>query len=169
MDCDEQKLLQQFILDTKEGKNIGDCADITSLIKRYRNFATYLRREVAEYEDKNKVYTYMLTFTIDPKRHDVEDSKLHEILEEYIVNFASKRHALRADLVREGDDIDHKHTHWHLGLELKKYIDFSNFLKYYRKTYGNVDISRSWSNDYDNVLKYINKKEPSTELANIKT
>ncbi len=107
----------------------------------------------------------MLTFTISPSLHDVLDTKLHTKLEEYIIDFAERRHPMRSDLVKEGSDKKHLHTHFHLGLELKKYIDFSNFLKFYRKTYGSVDISKSWSNDYNNILLYINKSEPSQKIV----
>ncbi len=157
--------LRKFIVQSKLGMKLDECYDIRPLICKYRLFHRYMKQYVEEYEEENKIYTYMLTFTIDPKKHDVKDSKLHDVIEEYIVGFAERRNPLKSDIVKEGTDEDHKHTHWHLGLELKKYIDFSTFLKHYRKKYGSVDISKSWSNVYNNILIYINKSNPSTKLA----
>lgn len=161
--------VNKFIEEAKADIPLCERESIADLIMKYKLFEKYYKVMVSEYENKNKVYTYMLTFTIDPKKHDVNDIKLHDIIEEYVVAFARKRNASRADFVKEGTDEAHLHTHWHLGLELKKYIDFSNFLKFYRKTYGICDITRSWSNRYENVMDYINKSNPSTELANNNT
>lgn len=168
MNIDDTILVKQFIKQSQNGVVEKECVDIRSIIIKYHQFAKYFKKLLNEFDNKNKTYTYMLTFTMDPKIHDVENTALHAEIEEYIIRFAFNRNAERADIVKEGTDEDHKHTHWHLGLELKKYIDFSTFLKFYRKTYGSVDISRSWSNQYINVMKYINKSNPSTELANIK-
>lgn len=168
MDEKDIAIVKTFIHQAKQGLDENDCVDICPLMLKYKYFHVYMKSYVKEYENENKTYTYMITFTIDPKKHDVKDTKLHDIIAEYVVGFACKRNALRADVVKEGTDEDHKHTHWHLGLELKKYLDFFNFLKYYRKIYGKVDVSRSWSNDYNNVLIYINKSIPSEQITNIK-
>ncbi len=146
-------------------KNTNTEPDIGPLILKYRKFDQYFKELVALYEQIHKTYTYMLTFTIDPRKCAVDDHDEHFIIEAYIIDWAEKRHPLKSDLVCEGTDQDHKHVHWHLGLELKKYIDFSNFLKHYRKKYGNVDISKSWSNDYTNIIKYINKSVPSQKIV----
>lgn len=146
-------------------KNEIPLNNINDIIARYRQFPQYMKLLLDQFERENKVYTYMLTFTINPKIWNVKSTDLHDILEEYIIDFAERRKPINADLVKEGTDEDHKHTHWHLGIETKKYVDFSNFLKYYRKKYGSVDISKSWSNDYKNILKYINKSESSQKIV----
>lgn len=165
MNLEDREIVKQFIVKVKKDEPIGDTSKIEQLIRRTNNFSKYYKEILKEYENNNKTYTYMLTFTIDPKKQNVNCTKLHNKLEEYIINLATKRKPQRSDIVKEGTDEDHKHTHWHLGLEMKKFIDFSNVLKNYRKQNGNVDISRSWSNDYNNVLKYINKSQPSTQIV----
>ncbi len=165
MNSEDIKTLKLFIHQSKTGVKLDECVDIKPLIVKYRLFSIYMKQYGNEYDELNKTYTYMLTFTIDPKKHNVDDVKLHNILEEYIIDFAERRNPLKCDIVKEGGDEDHKHTHWHLGLELKKHIDFSNFLKHYRKKNGNVDITKSWSNIYNNILIYINKSVPSTKIA----
>lgn len=112
-----------------------------------------------------KSYTTMVTFTIDPKRHDVNDKKLLEKIEDYVLQFPhnKKCDVQRADYVREGTDEDHKHTHWHLGLEtLEPFL--AKTTKYYESLYGHVDISRSYDNNYNNIIEYINKSIPSVNL-----
>ncbi len=165
METEDIILLKKFIVQSKAGMVLSDCKDIRPLIIKYNYFSKYMKHYVEEYEDENKTYTYMLTFQIDPKKQNVKDSKLHDIIEGYIIDFAERRNPLKSDIVKEGGDEDHKHIHWHLGLELKKHIDFSNFLKHYRKKFGYVDISKSWSNVYNNILLYINKSNPSIKLA----
>lgn len=165
MNSIEIERVKKFVMQCKEGYDMDDIIDIGDIIMRHKCFPKYIKQYVKEYEDENKVYTYMLTFTIDPKRHDVESTSLHDMIEDYVITFAERRNPLKADLVKEGTDEDHKHIHWHLGLELKKYIDFSNFLKFYRNKYGSVDISKSWSNDYNNIITYINKSVPSQQIV----
>lgn len=165
MQEDERERVIKFIEQSKAGIVLNKIISIKDLIIKYKNFNMLYKKLVNEYENANKTYTYMLTFTIDPKKHDVNDPKLHLEIEDYILKWAVRRTPLRADYVREGTDEDHKHTHWHLGLEMKKYIDFSNFLKFYRNSYGIVDISKSYSNLYKNILKYINKSVPSSKIA----
>lgn len=162
MNKQDKDLCLNFIQASKGG---NDLPDITPIIKRYNLFHKYFKQILSEYELVNKTFTYMLTFTMDQKKQDVDLPFVHNAIEEYIVKFAERREPLRADLVCEGTDKDHKHKHWHLGIETKKYIDFSNFLKYYRNLYGNVDVSKSWSNDYNNILKYINKSKPSFKVV----
>ncbi len=161
MDESEKKSVCEFIKNSKEG--LKSSVNINKLILRH-NFDKEFKCILDEYEKKTKIYTYMITFTIDPKKHDVKDEKIHSLIQEYIESFAIARTPNKASYVKEGTDTEHKHTHWHLGLETKKYIDFSNFLKFYRKTYGSVDISKSWSNDFNNILIYISKSDIVTKL-----
>lgn len=155
--------LKLFIKQCKEDSEIES---ITDLIMKYGiSFPRYIKQYVDEYENEDKSYTYMITFTINEKKYDVKSKDLHNEIEEYIIGFGEQRKPQRCDLVKEGTDEDHKNTHWHLGLKTKKYIDFSNFLKFYRKKYGIVDVSKSWSNDYNNILIYINKSIPSQKIV----
>lgn len=171
MEKKDKDLCMKFIHQSRHGVEKKDLVNIIHLMTKYiKKFATYFEMVMKEYEKNNKIYTYMLTFTIDPKLHDVKDKSLHDKIATYIYGYTVARNPLRADIVKEGTDEDHKHIHFHLGLEVKKTIDFSNSLKYYRKTYGSVDVSSSkYGNIYNNVLKYINKSIPSVELVNIKT
>ncbi len=166
MDEHDMSRLRKFVKQSKEGLPYSELVDITDIVVRHsKTLPMYMKILVREYEQTNKVYTYMLTFTIDPSKYDVENKELHDIIEAYVIDFGERRNPLKCDVVKEKSDKHHKHTHWHLGLETKKYIDFSNFLKFYRKTYGIVDITKSWSNDYKNVLIYINKSTPSQQIV----
>lgn len=145
--------------------------ELSSLLLR-ENITSYnvkkFHQQLKDRMDRNKpdkVFSIMVTFTIDPKRHDVKDKKLHDKIEKYIVKFPRNKccEVIRSDYVREGTDKDHKHTHWHLGLKTKKPF-LNKTTKYYRNLYGHVDISRSYDNNYNNVLKYINKVIPSIKV-----
>lgn len=113
-----------------------------------------------------KSYTYMITFTIDPERHNVKSEKLHAKIDKYIKKFPISKSCdvIRADYVREGSDKEHKHIHWHLGIETRN-IFKSKTLKYYNLKFGNTDVSKSYDNNYNNVLKYINKVNRSVQLV----
>lgn len=165
MNLEDKTRVLLFIDKTKQGLPLQQCGSIGDLIRKYKYFSSYYKEYVKIYEDKDKTYTYMVTFTIDPKKHNVNDIKLHDEIENYVIDYALARKPIRCDYVKEGTDEDHKHTHFHLGLETKKYIDFSNSLKFFNKKFGNTDISRSYSNIYNNVLIYINKSIQSTKIA----
>lgn len=165
------KTMIDFIIQCKEKKPLSeiDTRTFTELMVSMRGFSRLYKKTLDDYESKHKKYTYMLTFTVNPAKHDPEDHALQDILTEYITDYAERRNPIRADLVKEGGDTTDKHTHYHLGLLMKKHIDFSNTLKYYRKKYGNVDVSKSWSNDYEKVLIYINKQSPPLRICHNQT
>ncbi len=129
-----------------------------------KNILAFHKQLKDKYKE-TKTYSIMITFTIDPNKHDVKDKKLHSKIEKYVAKFPINKccEVIRADYVREGTDKDHKHTHWHLGIKTNKPF-LNKTTKYYRNLYGHVDISRSYDNNYDNVLKYINKSIESTKV-----
>lgn len=102
---------------------------------------------------------YMLTFTLDPKKVDVKDMYEIQHIEQYITKFISTTKQLELtsfDIVREGSDMENVHTHWHVCITNKGYIDKKIFNTYIRK-YGHIDVSLNKTNNYDSVITYMSK------------
>lgn len=89
-----------------------------------------------------KEYLYMVTFTIDPKKHPVIDDKL----EEKIVRLIESQPERKALQCREASMVKELHKsgrpHWHLKLLTTKALRSDAFTQFV-KVYGNVDISRT--------------------------
>lgn len=131
------------------------------------NYATFAK-QAKEYlaRDTNRVYYYLLTFTLDPRlaeRAGGISESYYDRVERYIKKLANNKawHLLFFAYVREGGDDDHKHTHWHVSIKTTKCFDHKRNLSYYMKLYGNVDkqVSKIKTNIY--AKKYMSKqREP---------
>lgn len=111
-----------------------------------------------------KVYVYMVTFTLDPKKNSFSE-KLYNKVEKYIKKQMSNlKSVTKLFIVREGGDEDHKHTHWHCAVESTKYIKKYDYGKYYQKIFGSVDHSKSVTGDLQHTLMYMNKQGTPTQL-----
>ncbi len=128
---------------------------------RDKLFSKYLMLKIK----KSKTFQYLITFTIDPKKHNVKDETLHRKIENYIkLRFTREAiGAIRADIVKEGSTKENIHTHWHVALKSSKWLLKKSF-KYYEKLYGFVQINKSTNNNYENRLNYLNKSNTSTKF-----
>jgi hypothetical protein len=109
-------------------------------------------------------YIYMLTFTIDPKRHKNPDLKE---IEEYIIKQLKRKplQITKAYLVKEGNGKD-VHHHWHAAISTKKYLKADRFA-YYQKLYGRYQINRSKTDDINETLIYISKENKPNEIKTL--
>lgn len=108
----------------------------------------------------SKKYKYMLTFTIDPKKHEVT-SDLKDKIEIYICNLMRKPETTKCYYVREHDKTN---CHWHVILYRKSAIK-SDYLSYYKKTFGHVDISRSKDLSDTHSEKYLSKESEIIQIV----
>lgn len=108
-------------------------------------------------QHKGKDYHYMITFTIDPKRHDVKSEELHKEIQNYITKRTKMLKVQQAYIVQEGGDEEEKHTHWHVSLLSKKPIKGNRFA-YYKIKYGNYDYSPSKNGNNEEALNYMSKQ-----------
>lgn len=111
-----------------------------------------------------KKYRYMVTFTIDPKRHAL-NNETYDKVEKYIIKqLKSKAKSIETCyLVREGGDDEHKHVHWHTVFEALVPCDSSRF-DYYEKLYGNFYFEPTKTQNLDSGMKYISKQLQPTLL-----
>ncbi len=112
-------------------------------------------------EDANKKYYYMITFTL---RSDVTED--NNKIENYIIQ-RLKCFALRIEkchLVKEYTK--KKVAHWHASVISKGYISKDRFNLYQNK-YGNVDISKNHSHQYENMIKYMSKSDTPKLIVDV--
>lgn len=161
-----KKILIQYIKNLKEEKEDSETfSEFVKLIQRTAFTPKEYKKLVHQYEESHRSYMYMITFTLDPKKNDFNNA-LYDASEKYIKKLLlnPNRKLTTFDIVREGTDEDHKHTHWHCGVITKgKYLSMDNF-KTYIKNFGNIDISKSINNDYEDILTYINKQYNSLRI-----
>lgn len=128
-----------------------------------QTLSKYIMKWDAERRDPKikfkNVYMYMLTFTINPEWHELNDATYDKI-EAYIrkLPFNEKWNTLCCGLVREGSDEDDLHTHWHMLLVTSKYFKKYDCLRWYRKTYGIANYKDSTTKDLNHTIKYMSKQ-----------
>lgn len=126
-------------------------------VNDYLNCAYHLDKKIKEYKKNNKEYYYLMTFTL---RHNI---LCENEVETYIIK-RLKRKALKivkAHIVKEYTK--NNIAHWHVAVKSKKYISKDRF-KYYTKLYGNIDISKNHSQNYDYIIEYISKSNIPKEI-----
>lgn len=101
-----------------------------------------------------KVYKYMITFTCDPTKVDLTNAKKKDQIEKYIVKLLSKPEVSRFYYAREHDTTN---THWHCVVYRSSAFK-SDYLTYYRKHFGSVDISRSKNTEDKFTRDYLSKE-----------
>lgn len=100
-----------------------------------------------------KEYKYMLTFTMDPKKIENTDMNRDKI-ELYICNLMRKAETSKCYYSKEHELTN---CHWHVILHRKSALK-SDYLSYYKKTFGHVDVSRSKDLGDTNSMKYLSKE-----------
>lgn len=114
-------------------------------------------RLVKQIKGEKTYYRYMLTFTLDPKKNQFTDSFFTKV-ESYIVKQLHRKPLgiIKAYLIREGGDND-KHVHWHSAVLTDKPLKADRF-NYYKKLYGNLDLSRTKAQNLEETLNYMSKQ-----------
>lgn len=104
-----------------------------------------------------KVYKYMLTFTIDPKKvQGQNDTKVQDSIELYISKLLKDSKYEKVYYVKEHAD---SNCHWHAVIYSNNRFKQQD-IAYYKKKYGNVDISRSHDISDEHTMKYLSKENP---------
>lgn len=103
---------------------------------------------------KPSEYKYLITFTLDPKKVDLKDSKLKDKIEDYIVGLLKTPENHRFYYSREHETTN---THWHVVVHRKTPF-VQDKIRYYKKQYGNVDVSRSKDLTDEHSVKYLGKE-----------
>lgn len=108
----------------------------------------------ARYWEPVKEYKYMITFTLDPKKVDLSDEVLKDHIEKYIVKLLSKPEVLKFYYTREHNSTN---THWHCVVHRTSAMR-SDYLTYYKKHYGAVNVSRSRDLSDTHSEQYLSKE-----------
>lgn len=99
-------------------------------------------------------YQYMVTFTVDPKKHpEVPVSKIELYLDSQVDRPAL--HIQHCSYVQEHHE--NGRPHWHMKLNTTKPLR-SDAFNQYSKAYGNVQISRSKHTNGNHTSIYMNKE-----------
>lgn len=111
----------------------------------------------------SKKYHYLITFTIDPKKHPTVSDELEATIEKYISDQAT-RTGLNVHEMHMVKEL-HKNgrPHWHCSVTTTKSIKKALFT-YYQKIYGHVDLSRSKGENNQDSLDYMSKCGTPTKL-----
>jgi len=103
---------------------------------------------------KPSEYKYLITFTLDPKKVDLKNAAVKSKIEEYIIGILKVPENHRFYYSREHNDTN---THWHCIVHRKTPF-VQDKLRYYKKQYGNVDVSRSHDLSDEHSVKYLGKE-----------
>lgn len=116
--------------------------------------------------DTQKSYQYLVTFTIDPKKHP----QITETLKEKIIRLIESTSERKALQVIECSYVEELHKsgrpHWHMKLILSKALRSDAFTQF-TKVYGKVDISRSKHTNGQHIDIYMEKEGSIKVLKSI--
>lgn len=158
----DEKVSAFYRAPTEEQDDIYERAITGSSGSVISDYADLFHKAVVRSFKGGKIYLYMLTFTKDPKK-DVTDSD--DKIEKYIISVLKRTDPKELWVVREGGDKEHKHIHWHVMIQTPEYLRSERF-QYYRKKYGNIDISKSHTKNPKHIFDYISKQFKPTMYVN---
>lgn len=118
-------------------------------------------RDAQHYKPK-KEYKYMLTFTIDPKKHNPTEGLVQASIEKYIIKLLKDSKNSKFYFAKEHAN---SNCHWHCVIH-RDTIFRQDIVRYYKQKYGHVDISRSHDLSDEHTEKYLSK-ESGTEIQRI--
>lgn len=153
---DEQINNYQLWLDKLQEQD-GDIRAPEMLAYTIKHMAEIVR-DARNWEPK-KEYKYMLTFTMDPKKIENNQSNRDKI-ELYICNLMRKAETSKCYYSKEHELTN---CHWHVILHRNKALE-SNYLSYYKKVFGHVDVSRSKILGDTESTKYLSKEGKIIEI-----
>lgn len=122
------------------------------LLKHTNDISKYMPQYLASLD--KKYYYYMVTFTIEDE-HD----PIHETIEDYIKQQFTNRPALGVVEAHMSTELTKRNIHhWHVSVKTTKHLAKDRF-QYYEKLYGKIDISKNHSQNLNDSLNYIAKKD----------
>ncbi len=126
---------------------------------RMKEFHLHVKMFFAKEDKVKQRYYYLITFTLNDDNKDIDPN----IVSKYIISrlASSALQIEKAHLVQELTE--QGRPHWHASVLAKKYISKDRF-KYYVNKFGFVDISKNHSQNYETMLKYINKSNVSRQI-----
>lgn len=158
----QYKEILKFIKDVKAGLQ-GAMSPSTQTSPLY---STMFRQALEEVEKENRSYRYLITFTLDPKKGDIKCNKYIAKVSAYVVKQLRRKPLGLSNVyfVQEGGDQDNKHIHWHASVTATKPLKKDRF-DYYKKLYGNVDISHTKAQTQDEAINYMSKQSTPVLLT----
>jgi len=116
-----------------------------------------LEEEARIREEKVNKYQYLVTFTVDPKKHPEITPELEERITRLLESVPNRK----ALSVEECSYVKELHKsgrpHWHMKLVLLKALRSDAFVTF-TKAYGNIDISRSKHTNGQHIDLYLEKE-----------
>lgn len=104
---------------------------------------------------QKKLYTYLITFTLDLNKNDLSDKLISDVTK-YIKDQA-KRAVLKILYYAFNQEVTKAGTaHWHAVVVTEKSLSKNRF-QYYTQKYGYIDISRTKVTTHHEALNYISK------------
>lgn len=131
----------------------GDDIRAPDMIDYTQQYMKQIIRDVRDWEP-DKIYKYMITFTLDPKKVDINDIQKKDHIENYIVKLLTKPETQKFYYSREHESTN---THWHCVIHRTCALR-SDYLTYYKKHYGNVHVSRSKDLSDTHSEQYLSKE-----------
>ena len=158
-----QQTIKDLVKDFRLNSKIKDFSYIfTSNIAD--EFHYEFKRQLREESLQGKLYIYMLTFTIDPKKHPEITPEITDVIDDLIKSQASrtalkiKNYSYVKEFHKDG------RPHWHALIVTYKALAKDRF-NYYISKYGNIDISKNNSQQTDEIVNYMSK---SAEIVTLK-
>lgn len=138
--------------------------DITKYIKSGQLTSKYFNKILRELDNDEKLYQYMITFTLNSNYVDItSEDKLMLVQRQIIRNLTqskyAKKYIIEAHIVREGNKADGKRPHWHAVIIAKKYILKHQVFKNYLKKIGKIDIQKGTVKSSKNAIDYFNHED----------
>lgn len=149
---DSEKLMLQNAVEQQEPLD----QHFIDLAEKYgtQRFLRWVVEDIKKKESERhlKIYSYMVTFTLDPKKNaDPEKAQA-------FIHLQAKRVAL--NIKKAWVSTEHHEDgrlHWHMYIQCTKALR-SDAFKYYQTRFGNVDLSKSKYNSEADALSYITKE-----------
>lgn len=120
----------------------------------------------AKYYKAPEQFKYMITFTVDPKKvPDLNSEEKQVLIEKYIEKIIFKVSDDRCYYAKEHKDTN---VHWHCIIYRNSALKSRDFVNFYKKKYGNVDISKSISANENNEVNSVNYLQKEGQIKYIK-
>lgn len=124
--------------------------EVGSDTAKLRQFGIELKKYWRKFhrdEKSSRVNQYMLTFTLDDAKIDINDEialmAAHSDIIKCINNKQFMKNMITCHWVREGTHADGKRPHWHFGFQTAGYINVKKHFPIYLKYYGSIQMTRS--------------------------
>lgn len=156
-------MIEQETIEAYFSGEMEEDVAIKMISKQPMAFHRAVKKYFANLDIRDRSYNYMLTYTIDPKKHPDITTELVTKIEGYIEGIAERKalKLIQFEYVKEL----HKdgRPHWHCLLTSKKALKKSMFI-YYQKIYGHLDFSSTRGKTDQYIKEYISKDNTPKQL-----